>query len=184
MQTTGKRRRAVFLDRDGTIIYDVAYPRDPGQVRLVAGAPQALAQLQNLGFALVLVSNQSGIGRGLITLEEAQCVHQRMVSLLEVNGVRLDDVYYCPHAPEFSCTCRKPMPGLILEAASRLEIDVTESFMVGDNPGDIEAGRRAGCRTVQLRVDRKHEVCTPPDIVADDWETVLSYITDKLDLVK
>lgn len=180
MPTKGERR-AVFLDRDGTVIHDVAYPRDPEQVRLVPGAAAALVRLKNLGFALVLVSNQSGIGRGLVTPQEAERVHERVVAVLEANGVRLDDACYCPHAPEVHCACRKPAPGLILEAADRLGIDLAQSFMVGDKPSDIEAGRRAGSRTVQLTADRKHEPCMPPpDMVADDWEKALSFILGQI----
>lgn len=174
---TGADRRAVFLDRDGTVIRDLDYPRDPDLVRLVPGAAAALARLRAAGFALVLVSNQSGIGRGLITPREAELVHERVVALLAESGVRLDGAYYCPHAPDAGCGCRKPAPGMIRDAAARLGIDLGNSFIVGDKPGDIEAGRRAGCRTVQLTADRRHGRCEPPpDAVAEDWDQAAAFI--------
>lgn len=142
------RRPAVFLDRDGTLIEDVGYPRDPEAVRLLAGAPEALAALRRAGFALVVVSNQSGIGRGLVSREEADAVHARFVAELRACGVELDDVRYCPHAPEDGCACRKPAAGLLLDSAHELGLDLGRSFMVGDKPADVEAGRTAGCRTV------------------------------------
>jgi histidinol-phosphate phosphatase family protein len=174
---TGADRRAVFLDRDGTVIHDLEYPRDPDKVWLVPGAATALARLRGAGFALVLISNQSGMGRGLITQREAELVHERMIAVLADSGVRLDGVYYCPHAPDAGCGCRKPAPGLVRDAASRLGIDLGRSFMVGDKPGDIEAGRRAGCRTVQLTADRWHGPCEPPpDAVAADWDQAVAFI--------
>jgi D-glycero-D-manno-heptose 1,7-bisphosphate phosphatase len=142
------RRPAVFLDRDGTLIEDVGYPRDPEAVRLLEGAPEALAALRRAGFALVVVSNQSGIGRGLVSQEEADAVHARFVAELRARGVELDDVRYCPHAPEDACACRKPAAGLLLDSARELGLDLDRSFMVGDKPTDVEAGRTAGCRTV------------------------------------
>jgi D-glycero-D-manno-heptose 1,7-bisphosphate phosphatase len=143
-------RPAVFLDRDGTLIEDVGYPRDPEAVRLLEGAPEALAALRRAGFALVVVSNQSGIGRGLVSREEADAVHARFVRELRAHGVELDDVRYCPHAPEDACACRKPAAGLLLDSARELGLDLDRSFMVGDKPADVEAGRTAGCRTLRF----------------------------------
>ena len=110
-------KRAVFLDRDGTLIHDVDYPRDPEGVRLLDGAAAALARLGELGFALVVVSNQSGVGRGRITADEARRVHERMTADLAAHGVALDAAYYCFHGPEDGCVCRKPAPGMLLQAA-------------------------------------------------------------------
>lgn len=112
---------------------------------------------------LVMVSNQSGIGRGLITPEEAAAVHARLEELLAAEGVALAGVYYCPHAPDAGCDCRKPSPGLLLRAASDLGIDLAGSYAVGDQPRDVEAGRRAGCRTALLGPSGD------ADIVAPDW---------------
>jgi D-glycero-D-manno-heptose 1,7-bisphosphate phosphatase len=143
---------AVFLDRDGTLIDDVGYISDPADVRLVHGAADALRALRADGFRLVVVSNQSGLGRGLITQEQADAVHQRFVEELERAGGQIDAAFYCPHAPEDHCDCRKPLPGLLIDAARELELDLDleRSFMVGNSDVDVAAGEAAGCRAILL----------------------------------
>jgi histidinol-phosphate phosphatase family protein len=172
------QRRAVFLDRDGTIIADCNYPRDPAMVRLLPGAAAALARLRDAGFALVLVSNQSGIARGMVTAGQAAQVHLRLIDLLAKEGVCLDGAYYCPHGPEDGCDCRKPAPGMLLRAAAFLDIDPAQSFLVGDKQSDIEAGRRVGCRTVFLTQQRAWVANDgpAPDCVAADWRSALNFI--------
>jgi D-glycero-D-manno-heptose 1,7-bisphosphate phosphatase len=140
-------RRALFLDRDGTLIVDVGYPRDPEAVELVDGAADALRALQQ-GWALVVISNQSGIGRGLISEQQATAVHERFVARFAALGVRFAGFYYCPHAPDAGCACRKPAPGLLRDAAAELGLDLARSVMIGDKASDIEAGRAAGCAYV------------------------------------
>lgn len=147
-ERTQGRRRSLFLDRDGVVIEDVGYPSDPAEVRLLDGALDGMARLARAGWHLVLVSNQSGVGRGLITAEQAESVHRRLVEELEAGGVRLDGAYYCLHAPDDGCDCRKPSPGLVLRAVRDLQLDLPHSFLVGDRESDLEAGRRAGCRVV------------------------------------
>jgi len=143
-----RERPAVFLDRDGTIIQKISYLHDPDGVELLDGAAEALALLRQHGFLLVIVSNQSGIGRGLLTFDDLVRVHDRLMACLAERGVEPDGTYYCPHAPWERCECRKPMPGLLLQAARELRLDLRRSFMIGDAPNDIEAGRRAGCKTI------------------------------------
>lgn len=146
-------RRALFLDRDGTLIVDVGYPRDPERVTPIPGVAEALRELQK-SWALVVISNQSGIGRGRITEAEAAAVHARFVELFEQAGVRFAGSYYCPHAPDAACRCRKPMPGMIQDAAREHDLDLAASVMIGDKPSDLEAGRAAGCsRGVLLAAD-------------------------------
>jgi histidinol-phosphate phosphatase family protein len=166
--------RAVFCDRDGTLIEDPGYPKDPDDVRLVDGAVEALAALRGAGFALVVVSNQSGIGRGIVSPEEAASVHERFVAELAAHGVELDDARYCPHAPDERCPCRKPSPGLLRDSARELGVDLGSSFMVGDKPSDVEAGRRAGCRTVLLGPAAAGEA----DFVAAGWPEAAAYVLD------
>src|SRR5262249_12029040 len=132
-------RRAVCLDRDGTVIYDAGYPRDPRRVQLLPGAGAALDELKRQGFLVVLISNQSGIGRGLLTRDEAEQVHRQVVSALAEFGVHFDAAYYCPHAPKERCRCRKPSPQMLLRAAEELDFELARSFMVGDKPTDIAA---------------------------------------------
>lgn len=136
-------RRALFLDRDGTLIVDTGYPRDPALVEVLPGAIDALRVLQ-ASWTLVIISNQSGIGRGLIARAQADAVHARVVELFAQGGVTFAGAYYCPHAPDDRCRCRKPAPGLILDAARELGLDVAASVMIGDKPSDLEAGRAAG----------------------------------------
>jgi histidinol-phosphate phosphatase family protein len=143
-------RPALFLDRDGTLIADVGYPRDPAGVRLLPGCPEALRRLARAGFALVIVSNQSGVGRGLFSRAEAEAVHAEVVRRFAGAGVSFDGAYYCYHAPDEGCGCRKPAPGLLLRAAAELDLELTHSFMVGDKAIDVEAGAAAGCRAVRF----------------------------------
>jgi len=138
-------RRALLVDRDGTLNVDVGYPRDPAQVEPLPGALGALRALQDR-FALVIVSNQSGIGRGLITPAEARAVHARVVERFGQAGVAFAGAYYCPHDPGAGCACRKPAPGLLHDAARELGLDLAASVMVGDKPSDVAAGRAAGCQ--------------------------------------
>lgn len=146
-------RPGAFLDRDGTLIRDTDYPRDPALVELLPGAADALKQLRRHGYALVVVSNQSGIGRGLITPGEAAAVHERFVGLLADHGITLDGAYYCPHTPDDGCGCRKPAPGLLVRAAKELGLDIARSVMIGDKASDVEAGESVGCRAVRFKGD-------------------------------
>lgn len=132
-------RRAVFLDRDGTIIHEKDYISDPEQVELIPGAPEALRLIRKMGFMGIVVSNQSGVGRGYFAPDVVEEVNRRMEDLLRSRGAGLDDIFVCPHAPEEDCACRKPRPGLLLEAAARYGIDLKGSYMVGDRDGDIGA---------------------------------------------
>jgi rfaE bifunctional protein nucleotidyltransferase chain/domain len=170
-------RAAVLLDRDGTLIEDAGYPRDPGQVRLLPGAAPALRALQEAGFVLAVVSNQSGIGRGLVRPEEALAVHRRFADLLAAEGVVLGGAYYCPHAPDEGCACRKPSPGLLLRACADLGAAPARSFLVGDKPSDAEAGRRAGCATVLLAAP-KGAPCAAADFLASYWGEAIAWIKE------
>lgn len=151
--------KAVFLDRDHTVINDPGYLADPAGVRLMPGAIMALRGLMGAGYKLVVVTNQSGVARGLLTEETLEKIHQEMRRQLEQGGVKLDGVYYCPFHPEGlvekyrrESELRKPQPGMLLQAAKELDLDLAASWMIGDSPRDIEAGRRAGCKTILLRV--------------------------------
>lgn len=141
-------RSAVFLDRDGTLVRDVGYLSRADQVELLADVPAALRALQEAGLALVIISNQSGIGRGLLTKRDLERVHAHLLQLLAEEGIRIDGSYYCVHAPWDRCMCRKPSPGMLYQAAEDLDLVLTSSFMVGDKLSDVVAGRRAQCCTV------------------------------------
>lgn len=149
-------RPAVFLDRDGTVIREVDYLADPELVELFPGAGEALRELQQAGFALCLVTNQSGVARGRVSLEALEAIHQRLAELLAAEGVTLDDLQSCPHHPEITgpCLCRKPLPGMLLDAAERLDLDLARSWMIGDAERDLRAGERAGCRTLLVETGK------------------------------
>jgi D-glycero-D-manno-heptose 1,7-bisphosphate phosphatase len=172
-------RRAVFLDRDGSLIEDSGYPRDPDRVHLLPGVAETLRELEHRGFLLILVSNQSGIGRGLVTPAEAAAVHARLVELLARAGARLHAAYYCPHTPDEGCLCRKPAPGMLLQAAKEWDIDLSRSFFVGDKPSDIEAGKATGCFTILLASDRSAPCDPPPDRMAEHFRQVLDWLLGK-----
>jgi D,D-heptose 1,7-bisphosphate phosphatase len=170
--------KAIFLDRDNTIIEDPGYINNPDQVKLLEGAPEALSSLKALGYKLVVVSNQSGVARGIVTEEILGQIHKRLEQLLAEKGVSLDRIYYCPYhtegvIPKYrkESDWRKPNPGMLLAASSDMDIDLRESWMVGDTTNDIEAGARAGCRTIML-AGRTHEQKLQPGAPAPDYKAV------------
>lgn len=152
---TDRRTPAVFLDKDGTLVHNVPYNVDPARIRLASGAGQALRMLADAGFRLFVVSNQSGVARGYFGEEALPGVEARIRELLAADGVAIEAFAWCPHHPQGSvpayartCDCRKPQPGMITRLASEHRVDLARSWMVGDIMDDVEAGRRAGCRTV------------------------------------
>ena len=180
-------RPAIFLDRDGTLIEERSYIARPDQVVLLPGVPQALAILQKAGFALVMVSNQSGLGRGLFTETDLHAVHAEMLRQLHQAEASLDALYWCPIAPQSSDKTfiehpdRKPGPGMLLRAARELHLDLARSWMVGDSASDILAGRNAGClASILLRTG--HDIISSlahlgdRDLVVDDLAAAVEWI--------
>jgi D-glycero-D-manno-heptose 1,7-bisphosphate phosphatase len=142
---------ALFLDRDGVIIENRSdYVRNWSQVKILPQAVSALVDASASPFRIVLITNQSGIGRGLIPLETAVEINKRLVEIIERAGGRIDRVYMCPHKPSDQCNCRKPQPGMILQAAKDLALDLENSILIGDALTDIQAGRKAGIGQVAL----------------------------------
>ena len=165
-----QQRRFIVLDRDGTIIEECEYLSKPEQVVLIPGAAAALRELQQMGFGLAVITNQSGVGRGFFDLEHVRLVHQRLEQLLEQEGVRLDGLYVCPHTPDDDCDCRKPNLGLMRQASSELGFRLRDSIVIGDKPCDIDMGRMAGATTFLVRTGygAKFEQTVPADFVVDD----------------
>ena len=154
--------RAVFLDKDGTLIVDVPYNVDPARIILAPGAATGLPRLAAAGYRFVVITNQSGVARGRFEVEALGPVEDRVRVMLAEHGVELAGFWFCPHHPAGTvpayaviCDCRKPAPGMILDAARTLGIDLARSWFVGDILNDVEAGHRAGCRTVLI--DRSGE---------------------------
>lgn len=143
-------KRAIFLDRDGTIIVDKGYLSDPHDVMFEHNAVAGLRAMAASGFALVVVSNQSGIGRGLFPRAAADAVNARIAEMLLQQGIRLAGFYICPHAPDAGCGCRKPLPGLILQASAELDLNINASFMIGDKQCDLELARNVGATGILL----------------------------------
>jgi D-glycero-D-manno-heptose 1,7-bisphosphate phosphatase len=155
--SNSKPRPAVFLDRDGTINVDPGYLGDPDKLKLLPNAVEGMCRLRDMGFELVIVTNQSGIGRGYYTEEDFHRVQSRLFELLKPAELSFLDCFFCPfhieaHLPEYrrASEDRKPEPGMLLKAASRHGLDTVFSFMIGDSESDVEAGHRAGCRTIRL----------------------------------
>lgn len=141
-------KSAVFVDRDDTLIVDVGYCKDPDRIQVLPGVVEGLQKLSRAGLAIIVVTNQSGVGRGFFTEDDLSAVHTRLRTKLEASGVSLRAIYYCPHLPENNCSCRKPRPGLLLQAAADMDLNLKTSFMIGDRELDLLAGRAAGTRTI------------------------------------
>lgn len=167
-------QRFVALDRDGTVIVERHYLSDPDQVELLDGAVPGLQRLRDLGLGLVLVTNQSAIGRGMFDHERLALIHQRLSELLATHGVRFDGMYYCPHTPDEGCACRKPKTEMLRLAATELGFDPRRSFVIGDKNCDIELGRNAGATTLLVRTGYGSELEETrrinPDYVVDDLD--------------
>ncbi|MCP4375999.1 MAG: HAD family hydrolase [bacterium] len=151
--------KAVFMDRDNTIIEDPGYISDPDSVKLLPGVELAIKSLAQAGFKNIVCTNQSGVARGILTEVDLESIHAELRRQLADKGAHLDAIYYCPFHPqgtveEYACESdlRKPKPGMLLKAAEDLDLELSQCWMVGDSPRDIEAGQRAGCRTIRVRV--------------------------------
>ena len=172
MQTTTSLRPAVFLDRDGTLMEEVEYCSDPARVHMYSGVPEALRKLKQAGFRTFVITNQSGIGRGLFTEAQYQAVQAEL--LRQIGEELLDGSYYCPDAPGVPSTRRKPEPGMVFDAAADFDLDLARSFFVGDKCADVECGRRAGTRTILVRTGygSRQKECRPDFIAKDVVEAV------------
>ncbi len=172
-------KKAIFIDKDGTLIPDIPYNVNPKLITLSDTAIPALQLLQNQNFLLIVISNQSGVARGYFKEEDLQNVSNAITDLLNEEGVIINGFYYCPHYKEgtvkeytIDCDCRKPKPGLLLRAVKDFNIDVKQSWMVGDILNDVEAGKAAGCKTILLKNGNETEWIMnekrQPDFVAEN----------------
>jgi D-glycero-D-manno-heptose 1,7-bisphosphate phosphatase len=150
---------AIFLDRDGVLIENRSdYVRDWSEVNVLPGAISALSNSAIKDYKVIIVTNQSAVGRGLMSLKTANEINEQLVNLIHRHGGKLDTVYMCPHRPEENCLCRKPKPGLLLQAAKDLSLDLSRSWMIGDAWSDLQAGQRAGVRqSILVRTGRGNE---------------------------
>jgi D-glycero-D-manno-heptose 1,7-bisphosphate phosphatase len=161
-------RRAVFLDRDGVINEKAPegdYVTSWEEMRILPGVSRAIMLFNEAGFCVIVVSNQRCVAKGLITVSDLAALHRRLCQVLSNAGATVDAIYFCPHEVVPACSCRKPRPGMLFEAAYRHNIDLTASWIIGDSDIDIEAGKRAGCMTARLGLG-KNVATTQSDIVA------------------
>ena len=144
-------RRFVALDRDGTIIVERQYLSFPDQVELLPGAAEGLRAMREMGLGLVMVTNQSAVGRGYFDMARLEEIHGRLRELLLAEGVEFQGIYVCPHTPDDRCDCRKPLPGLLLRASRELGFDPADAIVIGDKPCDIGLGQTVGAKTILVR---------------------------------
>ena len=142
--------KAVFLDRDGTININEGYCTNPGDLRLFPWTAESIKTLNRLGYKVIVVTNQQAIAKGLLLPETLVRIHLRMRAILEASGAKIDRVYFCPHSEDSRCSCRKPKRGMIDQALKDFEIDLKNSFVIGDESKDIELGKLVGCRTISV----------------------------------
>ncbi len=176
-------RWAVFLDRDGTINEEVEYLHEPDELRLLPGTAQAVRLLNQAAIPVILVTNQAGVGRGYYSEAAMHALHSELAVRLAARGAHLDAIYHCPHHPDENCDCRKPKPGMLLQAAAEHGIDLRRSFVIGDKMSDLEAGKRAGSHTVLVltgygRAERRafQGRDFQPDHVGEDLLAVVRWI--------
>jgi D-glycero-D-manno-heptose 1,7-bisphosphate phosphatase len=144
-------KKAVFLDRDGTIIKDMIYLNDKNQIETFTESYPALELLHSAGYVIILITNQSGVARGLVQIENLEEINALIIEDFGKQKILISGAYYCPHPVDGGCECRKPNAGMLKKAAQEHGIDLTVSWMVGDRMSDVEAGRRAGCRSILLQ---------------------------------
>jgi D,D-heptose 1,7-bisphosphate phosphatase len=179
MNNTSAKNKAIFIDKDGTLLVNVPYNVDPDLVKFQEGALEGLRQLQQKGYLLFIVSNQSGVSMGFFNESELHQLDETLREMLAREKVTLNGSYYCPHHPDgaiqqyaVSCDCRKPAPGMLLRAAAEFDLDLESCWMLGDILNDVEAGNRAGCKTILIDNGNESEWDLHrnriPDLVARD----------------
>jgi D,D-heptose 1,7-bisphosphate phosphatase len=184
--------RAIFLDRDGTINHDPGYIKDPSLIVILPGVAEGIKKLrEEFGFRMIVVSNQAGISKGLMTREDVEKVNSRVNDLLLSDGASIDAFYYCPYHPdndpEEKTVCRKPSPFMIVQAAAELEIDLSQSYMIGDKSSDVEAGLNAGVKTILLEseftakeISALHNLGKKPNFTAANFSEACDFVIKDL----
>lgn len=178
------KKRFVILDRDGVIIFEKDHLTNPDEVELIPNAAVALEKLKGLSLGIIVVTNQSVVGRGDISLNGLEKIHKRMIDLLAREGTTIDGIYFCPHKPDDNCKCRKPKLGLIEQAVKKHNFDPKEAFVIGDKALDIEMGKNMGATTFLVRTGYGAEVekqnVVEPDYIVDDLLEATEIIEDEV----
>lgn len=175
--------RGVFFDRDGTINEDVGYVSKLENFKLIPGIKPALNLLMDMGFKLFIVTNQSGVGRGIISQEALDTIHQKMFEEFHHDGIEFDGIKYCPHRPDDKCLCRKPQPKMIKDLAKKAHVDLKKSYFVGDKISDVLTGKNASCKTIlllseeeEVNLDEEDEEWPFPDFVTENLSGAVEWI--------
>lgn len=185
-------KRAFFLDRDGTINVEKEYLFQIADFEFIPGVPEAIRMINDAGYLVVVVTNQSGVARGYYSEEDVEILHRHIAGELRSAGAHVDAWLFCPHHPSgrgsyaLPCDCRKPLPGMLQEAARRYDIDLESSIMIGDKLADVEAGLAAGCRTVLVRTGygaEEAELAGSETIVCDDLLTAVQELLSTVDQI-
>src|ERR1044071_3689219 len=178
MTSTKSKSRAIFVDRDGTIFHDADYCSDPSQVKLLDGAAAALRKLKNAGYKIIVITNQSGIGRGFFSEKQYRAVEAEVSRQLG-NGL-IDATYFCPDPPGQQAKCRKPAPGMVLQAAREQNVDLSRSFLIGDKEIDAECAHNAGVRAIRVRTGfDKMTDGSRADWVAEDFSAAAKIVLNE-----
>ncbi len=182
MSGPGAADKVAILDRDGTIVVDRGYLDDPAGLEFEPGAAEGLNWLYSHGYRLIVITNQSGIGRGYFPLERLEAMNARLNLMVEEAGARLEGIYACPHAPEAGCACRKPALGLLTRAAADLRFNPALAVVIGDKESDVEFGRRAGARTILIAPDGpRSQARAQPDLIAPNLMEAARAVTSLRD---
>ncbi len=178
------KKRFVILDRDGTIILDKDHLTDPEEVELIANAAIAIKKLNDLGLGVILVTNQTVVGNGNISLKDLKLIHKKILDLLSAAGATLDGIYFCPHKTEDNCSCRKPKLGLIQQALEEYVFDPKTAFVIGDNAKDIELGQKIRATTILVKTGYGTKVVegnlVTPDYIVNDLYSAVSIIEEEI----
>jgi D,D-heptose 1,7-bisphosphate phosphatase len=160
--------KALFLDRDGTLNKDKKFVYKIEELKILNGVIEGLKYAQSLGYIFIIITNQSGIGRGYYTEDQFKQFTQALIDILEKNGIFIRDLFYCPHKPSENCECRKPSPKFVLEASEKYNIDISKSYFIGDKDFDILCGKNAGCKTIRILGDYDVSIKADYDIKSLD----------------
>jgi D-glycero-D-manno-heptose 1,7-bisphosphate phosphatase len=175
-------RRFALIDRDGTINVDKHFLSDPDELELIPGSGQAIARLNQAGWGIIVVTNQSGIGRGKFDLARVELIHAKLHKLLAEYGAHVDDIEICPHGPDQNCLCRKPLPGLVEKALNKFDFDPEQSVMIGDKEADVGLGHAIGAKSFLVRTGygSSQEAHTKADYVVDNLACAVDIILAKV----
>ena len=182
-------RIAVFVDRDGTICFDKHYLSDPDGLELIPTVAEGIKRLNDAKMTVIVVTNQSGVRRGYFTEETLKTVHDRLRQILASHGAKIDDIFYCPHRPDEGCKCRKPAPGMLIQARDKHGFDLTRSFVIGDRMMDVGMAHAVGAKGIlvpepgdQYNIEKEiRESTTKPDFRTDTFIQAVDWILERLE---